>query len=76
MVSLREAARRVVLEKIAPSMSHQRVSQLARTDPDFPPTQMVGRSLAADWHELRPYFEAHATKAAARDRRRQQDADG
>ncbi|MFH9426384.1 hypothetical protein [Streptomyces sp. NPDC017529] len=70
LVTFREAARRVVEEGIAPSMSHQRVSQLARTDENFPPVQQVGRSKVADWHELKPYFVAHASKAAVRDSRR------
>jgi hypothetical protein len=70
LVTFREAARRVVAEKIAPSMSHQRISQLARTDALFPATQKVGRSVVADWNELRPYFTEHAKKAAVRDSRR------
>lgn len=70
LVTFREAARRVVVEKIAPSMTHQRVSQLARNDPEFPPTLKIGRSKVVDWHLARPYFVAHAEKAAARDRRR------
>jgi hypothetical protein len=70
LVTFREAARRVVQEAIAPSMSHQRVSQLARDDEDFPPVQQVGRSMVADWNLLKPYFIRHAMKAAQRDRRR------
>lgn len=70
LVTFREAARRVVEEGIAPSMSHQRVSQLARADDEFPPVQQIGRSKVADWHLLKPYFVAHAQKAAGRDSRR------
>ncbi|WP_210551894.1 hypothetical protein [Streptomyces scabiei] len=75
-MTFREAARRVVDEKIAPSMTHQRVSQLARDDPNFPPTQVIGRAKVADWRLLRPYFVTHAEKAAARDRRRRPKQDG
>lgn len=70
MASFREVARRVVAEKIAPSMTHQRVSQLAKDDPDFPPVVPVGRSKAIDWRLGRPYFKAKATAAAQRDSRR------
>jgi hypothetical protein len=76
LVTFREVARRVVVEKIAPSMTHQRVSQLARTDPAFPPTTKVGPSKVVDWRLARPYFVAHAAKAAARDRRRRPTEDG
>lgn len=76
-MTFREAARRVVEEGIAPSMSHQRVSQLARTDENFPHVQEIGRSKVADWLELKPYFAAHAKKAAIRDsRRRLERGDG
>jgi hypothetical protein len=70
LVTFREAARRVVEEGIAPSMSHQRVSQLARDDKTFPPVQQVGRSKVVDWRAAKPYFVAHAKKAASRDSRR------
>ncbi|MCP9205526.1 hypothetical protein [Streptomyces cucumeris] len=70
MVSFREAARRVVAEQIAPSMTHQRVSQLAKDDPDFPPVVTIGRSRAIDWKLGRPYFKAKAEAAAQRDSRR------
>ena len=77
LVTFREAARRVVAEGIAPSMTHQRISQLARTDENFPPVLEIGRSKVADWRELRPYFTAHAKKAAIRDsRRRLERGDG
>lgn len=70
MVSFREAARRVVAEQIAPSMTHQRVSQLCRDDPDFPPVVTVGRTRVLDWNVARPYFRAKAEAAALRDSRR------
>jgi hypothetical protein len=76
LVTFREVARRVVAEKIAPSMTHQRVSQLARTDPEFPPTDKIGPARVVDWRLARPYFVAHAAKAAARDRRRRPKPDG
>ena len=70
-MTFREAARRVVAEGILPSMSHQRISQLHMKDPDnFPEVQQVGRSKVFDWTKARPYFVAHARKAALRDRRR------
>ncbi|MFC8339259.1 hypothetical protein ACFUJX_19925 [Streptomyces rubiginosohelvolus] len=69
-MTFREAARRVVQEGIAPSMSHQRVSQLARDDEDFPPVQKIGRSSVVDWVVAKPYFVAHAQRAAGRDSRR------
>lgn len=69
-LSLSACARRVVQERIAPSMSHQRVSQLSREDPNFPPVVPIGRSLAVDWRLARPYFQARAQAAAERDPRR------
>jgi hypothetical protein len=71
LVTFREAARRVVEEGILPSMTHQRISQLRLRDPEnFPEVQKIGRSNVVDWKKARPYFVAHAQKAAARDRRR------
>ncbi|BDH04879.1 hypothetical protein [Streptomyces seoulensis] len=72
MVSFRECARRVVAEGIAPTMTHQRVSQL-RTHPGFPPVVQIGRSSAVDWNLARPFFKALAERAAARDSRRRAD---
>ncbi|MFF2094838.1 hypothetical protein [Streptomyces sp. NPDC058202] len=66
MVSLREVARRVVAEGIANSMSHQRVSQLAREDPDFPPVHRVGRSNSVDWHLAQSYFRSRVTQQGKR----------
>lgn len=73
LVTFRECARRVVAEGIAPSMTHQRVSQLHKADPEFPPTQVIGRSRVVDWVAAKPYFAAHAERAAARDRRRRSE---
>ena len=68
-MTFREAARRVVEEGIAPSMSHQRVSQLSKKD-GFPPVQQIGRAKVVDWNLLRPYLVSHAAAAAERDSRR------
>jgi hypothetical protein len=71
LLTFRETARRVVEEGILPSMTHQRISQLHLRDPDnFPEVQKIGRANVVDWKKARPYFVAHAQKAAARDRRR------
>ncbi|MFC8008690.1 hypothetical protein [Streptomyces cinereoruber] len=68
-MTFREAARRVVEEGIAPSMSHQRVSQLSKKD-GFPPVQEIGRAKVVDWGLLKPFLVAHAAAAAERDSRR------
>lgn len=76
-MTFREAARRVVEEGLFPTMSHQRISQLRLNDPDnFPEVQQVGRANVFDWKKARPYFVAHAKKAAARDRRRRVEPEG
>jgi hypothetical protein len=62
MVSFRELARRLVAEQVVESISHQRVSQLSREDPDFPPVVPVGRSKAVDWRLALPYFRARVTR--------------
>ncbi|MGW2582959.1 hypothetical protein ACWCYZ_16760 [Streptomyces virginiae] len=56
MVSFRELARRLVADRVVESISHQRVSQLAREDPAFPPVVPVGRSKAVDYRLALPYF--------------------
>lgn len=66
MVSFREAARRVVAEGIEDSMSHQRVSQLSREDPGFPPVVTVGRAKAVDWRLAAPYFRGREKKQGRR----------
>ncbi|MDJ1131220.1 hypothetical protein [Streptomyces iconiensis] len=59
MVSFRELARRL-------GLSHQRVSQLHREDPDFPPVVKIGRSNAVDYRVARPYFEAREPQQGRR----------
>lgn len=76
LVTFREAAKRVVEEGISPSMSHQRISKLHRTDKDFPEVQVIGRAKVVDWVKARPYFVAHAQKAAKRDSRRRPQQGG
>jgi hypothetical protein len=66
MVSFRELARRLVEDGVVPSMSNQRVSQLARTDPDFPPVVKVGRSSAVDYRAARPYFATRKSRQGQR----------
>jgi hypothetical protein len=56
MVSFRELARRLVADGVVPRITHQRVSQLAQQDADFPPVVQVGRSKAVDYKLARPYF--------------------
>lgn len=66
MISLRELARRLVAEGVLERMSHQRVSQISREDPAFPPIVMVGRSKAVDWHKAEPYFRGRVTRQGER----------
>ncbi len=66
MVSFRELARRLVAEKVVPAISHQRVSQLSREDPKFPPVVEIGRSKAVDWHLARPYFSERKSRQGQR----------
>lgn len=66
MVSLSEVARRVVSEGIEESMSHQRVSQLSRDDPEFPPVIPIGRSNAVDWDLARAYFRKRVKEQGKR----------
>jgi hypothetical protein len=66
LLSLSEVARRVVAEGIEDSMSHQRVSQLSREDPAFPPVVPVGRSKAVDWRLAAPYFRARIKRQGQR----------
>ena len=72
MVTLAEIARRVRLSK-------QRISTLARTDPDWPVPedqwQRVGRYFFLPWEPVKRYFDArtpevgvhHVTRIARRD---------
>jgi len=66
MVSLSEVARRVVAEGIEETMSHQRVSQLSRDDPEFPPVVPIGRSKAVDWNLARVYFRKRVKEQGKR----------
>lgn len=66
LLSLSEVARRVVAEGIEERMSHQRVSQLSREDPEFPPVVPVGRSKAVDWRLAGPYFRRRIKRQGAR----------
>ena len=79
LVTFREIARRVRQEGLAPTMSHQRVSQLARTDPAWPiPREKwlrAGPAWVVPWAPVRAYFAARAPIVAARDRRRRTSSD-
>ncbi|MFD9047656.1 hypothetical protein [Streptomyces zaomyceticus] len=56
MLSLRALADRLVADGVVEKISHQRVSQLAREDPAFPPVVKIGRASAVDYRLARPYF--------------------
>lgn len=66
LLSLSEVARRVVADGIEERMSHQRVSQLSREDPSFPPVVMIGRSKAVDWRLAGPYFRKRVKRQGQR----------
>lgn len=66
MVSFRELVRRLVADKVIDSLTHQRVSQLHRDDPDFPPVVKIGRSNAVDYRVARPYFETREPQQGRR----------
>ncbi len=66
MVSFRELARRLVADGVVPRMSNQRVSQLAREDPAFPPVVQIGRSKAVDYRLARPYFAGRRSRQGER----------
>ncbi len=66
MLSFRELARRLVAEGVEETMSHQRVSQLHREDPDFPPVVQIGRSKAVDWRRALPYFQTRKKRQGER----------
>lgn len=57
MVSFRELARRLVADGVVERMTHQRLSQLRRSDPGFPKVTKIGRSNVVDYRVARPYFE-------------------
>lgn len=66
MMSFRELARRLVADGVVPRMSNQRVSQLAREDPAFPPVVQIGRSKAVDYRAARPYFAGRKSRQGQR----------
>jgi hypothetical protein len=66
MVSLRELARRLVADGVLPAISHQRVSQLSRSDPAFPPVITIGRSRSVDYAHARRYFERRESRQGQR----------
>ncbi|MEV5944523.1 hypothetical protein [Streptomyces sp. NPDC051994] len=66
MVSFRELARRLVADGIVERMTHQRLSKMSQTDPDFPPVVPVGRSKAVDYRLARPYFATRKSRQGQR----------
>jgi hypothetical protein len=66
LISLRELARRLVAEGVLERISHQRLSQISREDPGFPPVVTVGRSKAVDWYKAEPYFRARTVRQGER----------
>lgn len=76
LLSLSEVARRVVAEGIEDRMSHQRVSQLAREDPAFPPILKIGRSHVVDWRLAAPYFRKRVKRQGQRTDLKGGDTDG
>jgi len=67
MVSFRELARRLVADGVVERITHQRISQIRRDDPDgFPPVVPVGKSLAVDYRKARPYFARRKSRQGRR----------
>jgi hypothetical protein len=66
MVSFRELAKRLVADGVVSQITHQRLSQIARTDPTFPPVVQIGRSKAVDYRKARPYFQKRRTRPGRR----------
>lgn len=66
MVSFRELARRLLADGVVERMTHQRVSQLSREDPAFPPVVTIGRSKAVDYRVARPYFAGRRSRQGQR----------
>lgn len=77
LLSFRELAKRLVSEGVVERMTHQRISQIRRGDPDgFPPVIAVGRSNVIDYRLARPYFLQRKTRQGRRtDLERQADAE-
>lgn len=65
MVSFRELAKRLAADGVV-TLTHQRVSQLAREDPGFPPVVQIGRSKAVDYRLARPYFATRQLRPGRR----------
>lgn len=66
MVSFRELARRLVADGVVQTMSHQRLSKIAATDPAFPPVVPVGSSKAVDYRLALPYFRTRKVRPGER----------
>ncbi|ROQ69196.1 hypothetical protein EDD93_3693 [Streptomyces sp. 840.1] len=66
MVSFRELVRRLVADGVVERMTHQRVSQLSREDPAFPPVVQIGRSKAVDYRVAAPYFAGRRSRQGQR----------
>lgn len=66
MVSFRELVRRLMADGIVEAITHQRVSQLSREDPNFPPTVTIGRSKAVDYRAAAPYFRTRKSRQGER----------
>lgn len=66
MVSFRELVRRLMADGIVDAITHQRVSQLSREDPNFPPTVTIGRSKAVDYRAAAPYFRTRKSRQGER----------
>lgn len=62
MVSFRELARRLVADGVVKSMSHQRLSKIAREEPGFPPVVTVAGAKVVDYRLARPYFAGRVTR--------------
>ncbi|MFB7399759.1 hypothetical protein ACFCZR_06265 [Streptomyces rubiginosohelvolus] len=66
MLSFRELARRLVADGVVEKITHQRISQLARGDAEFPPVVRIGRSSAVDYRVARPYFAGRKSRQGQR----------
>ncbi|TRV72593.1 hypothetical protein FKN01_29675 [Streptomyces sp. 130] len=65
MVSFRELAARLSRDGVA-TLTHQRISQLSRDDPAFPPVVTIGRAKAVDYRLARPYFAGRKSRQGQR----------
>jgi hypothetical protein len=66
MVSFRELVRRLSADGII-EITHQRVSQISKEDPEnFPPVVPIGRSKAVDYRLALPYFRDRVTRPGRR----------